>query len=460
MPLRDLFFGSLIFGMIPFILYAPWLGILGWYWIGLMNPHRLAWGPLETAPVAMAVALATLAGLLYARDKRLPPSTREVWLLLLLFVHWSVVTFLFAWEPEQAFTIWDSRMRILLMTFVTLVLIFSRERVTALLAVITLSIAFYGYKGGPHSLATGFSGMVLGPKDSFIGGNTDIGLALVMILPMAFVLARQVHQGRLALPVSIPWERLRRPLGLALYAGFWMTAIAIVGTHSRGAWLGLAAVAPFIFWRMRGKLTLVTLALLGVGVVGVTLPEPIVHEWESLVEYQQDDSAQGRFNAWNVSWNIALENPLTGSGFGTQGLPTPLWLSYYTGDDPHVQRRAVHSIYFQMLGNHGFLGLGLFLLLIASTLLTLNRLRRQAAQREETYWISEWSWALGVGIIGYCIAGAFLSLAYFDLFYAMTALAVIMRRELDDVLAREQHPAVALGPAGQPVRRHPSLQLR
>ncbi len=437
MDLRDIVFGIILIGSLPVILYRPWIGPLMWYWVGFFNPHQQAWGFFAGAQVALPVAFATLAATVYTREKRFPPMTREMWIIFLLVILFTVNTFAFAWLPDDAFSLWDQRMRIILMTVITVVLVWGRQRVMALLAMITLSIGFFGYKGGPYTISSGFGGMVLGPPGTFIGGNTDIGLALVMILPLTLILARQVYQGRFEIPMRIPgWDRFHRLAGLALYGGFWMTLISIVGTQSRGAWVGLACIWPFIFWRLRFKWAMIGAAVLAIGVAGVTVPDRIAHEWETLVEWEDDGSALGRLHAWDVAWNIAVEHPLTGAGFGAQRIDVHLWQAY--SSDGQGSPLAQHSIYFQMLAENGFLGLGLFLALIGLTLLTLNRLRREAAQHPDTLWISEWSWALAIGLIGYCVSGAFLSLAYFNLMYAFIALAIILRRELEDIRATER----------------------
>ncbi|SEO98141.1 putative O-glycosylation ligase, exosortase A system-associated [Aquisalimonas asiatica] len=440
--MRDIFFFIIIFGSIPLILYRPWFGIIMWYWVGLMNPHRLAWNFLQTMPVAMGVGIATLAALVITRDRRAPPLTRETVVLALFTLHFTITTY-FAWLPSDAFSLWEQRIKIVLMTFVTMMLIWGKQRTMAMMAIITLSIAYYGMKGGIHSLSNGFGGMVIGPQGTFIGGNTDIGLAMVMTLPLVLVLARQVHRGEFELPFKLAlYDKWHHVIGLGLYGVFWLQIASIIGTHSRGAWVGLAIIFPLLFLGMKRKLTMVTIAFLMIGVVGVAAPDRMINQYESLVNYDEDASAQGRFEAWEVSWNIAVENPLMGTGFGTQRLDPQLWQSYSNEPDPQGSSRAAHSIYFQVLGELGFVGLFLWLSFILFSIFTMLRLRRQGRLRPETYWISEWATALLLGLIGYLISGAFLSLGYFDLFFAMGAAAVIMRRELDDIQAARAKAAV------------------
>jgi probable O-glycosylation ligase (exosortase A-associated) len=334
-------------------------------------------------------------------------------------------------------------MKVLLFALLTPVLIHGRVRAEWLVIVVTGSIAFYGLKGGWFTVTTGGQSHVLGPSKSFISGNTNLGLALLMVMPLTLVLARQLVQGRLACLPHNAWTRLA---GWGSYLTFYLTGIAAVFTYSRGALLGLAAIAPFLFAKMRRKSMLVLVAVLAVTAIGVTVPDKLVNRAETIQTYEQDGSAMSRLQAWDVAFNIARENPLTGGGFRLAGIGTERWLSYtdirgfWTNS-----ARASHSNYFQVLGEHGFVGLGLYLGLLGSISLRLFRLARTAKRTPETVWIAEYAWGILVGVIAYAVAGAFLDMAYFTLFYAFVALTIVLRREYDRALAAQPQAEHASG---------------
>ena len=424
--MRDLLLLVILLASVPVVLYRPWVGILLWYWVGLMNPHRLTWGFMYDFQIAMLVAVVTLVGLIIAKDREPPPFTREVFLLC-AFGAWVTMTTYFAWVPDAAWEYWQQFMKILLFTVLTPILIHGRRRVELLFIVVAGSIAFYGLKGGVHFVSTGGGGHVLGPARSFISGNTNLGLALVMVLPLVLVLSRQFLQGRLT---CLPTWRWSRFAGWGGYATFWFTTLAILGTYSRGAFLGLVAVAPFILLKMQRKVLFSIVALFAVFVIGVTVPDRVVERAETIQAYEEDNSAMSRLQAWNVNWNIAAENPLTGAGFSLVLMGNERWLSYadFEGDWRRTAR-AAHSIYFQVIGHHGFVGLGIYLALLGAVVATLCKLMWRARRSTETVWISEYAWALLIGIVGYAVAGAFLDMAYFTLFYAFVGLTIILRRE-------------------------------
>ncbi len=41
--MRDFALGPIILAIAAYGLLHPWLGVLGWTWISIMNPHAYAW---------------------------------------------------------------------------------------------------------------------------------------------------------------------------------------------------------------------------------------------------------------------------------------------------------------------------------------------------------------------------------------------------------------------------------
>ncbi|MFP4244326.1 MAG: putative O-glycosylation ligase, exosortase A system-associated [Ectothiorhodospira sp.] len=438
--MRDLALFGIVMGLVPVILMRPWVGILGWYWVGLMSPQGLTWGFMRTFPLAVVIGGTTLVAVFLAKDRRPLPMTREM-LLLGLFLAWATVTSVFAVNPDGAWDQWIKLVKILAITFVAPMLIFGERRVVPLLLVMTGSIAFYGLKGGIFAILTGGQHQVLGPARSYIEGNTYVGMAMVMILPLILATARMLHHRWL--DWGIPrLQRWMRPLGWGAYATFWLTAIAILATYSRGAFLGILVIAPFLFLRMRRKGVLVALAFVLVSVVGVTVPDKLMDRWESIRNYHEDTSAMQRIQSWGVNWNMALERPLTGMGFANRNMGYDWWIQYAEFEGTWRFALSPHSTYFQLMGHHGFAGLGVYLLLIGTMLATLHRIQRTARRRTGQKWLEEYAWAVKVGLIGFLVAGAFLDMAYFELVYAFLALTVILRRELDEGVSPERAGAV------------------
>jgi probable O-glycosylation ligase (exosortase A-associated) len=167
-------------------------------------------------------------------------------------------------------------------------------------------------------------------------------------------------------------------------------------------------------------------------------------QWYSRINtvqtYEQDASAMGRINAWTMAFNLAKDRPL-GAGFESF---QPYLFSLYAPNPGDVHDS--HSIYFQMMGHHGFVGLALFLVLGLMTWRTASWIIRHARRVPEHRWASDLAAMVQVSLVGYASAGAFLGVAYFDLYYALITVVVLTKMVLlSDKAARKATPAV--GPA-------------
>ncbi|OGA98607.1 MAG: putative O-glycosylation ligase, exosortase A system-associated [Burkholderiales bacterium RIFCSPHIGHO2_12_FULL_61_11] len=406
--MRDLVLGPIIVALAAYSLLHPWLGILGWTWVSIMNPHAYSWH-LSSMPVAAAIAISILLGLLLTKDRRNFFLTRET-TLLMLFMLWMCITLPFSFYFDQSFDLWNRVMKIDLMVLVAMVVLYSKKHITMLAWVLAGSIGFFGVKGGLFTLATGGRHMVWGPEGSYIGGNNELALALVMIIP----LMRFLH-----LTTESVW--IKRGLVLSML----LCAAAALGSQSRGAFLAIAAMVSVLWWRSNKKIAVAGLLV----VAGVALLSFMPEQWwarmETIRTYEQDASATGRINAWWMAWNLAKAN-FFGGGFM---IYMPDLFALYAPDPLDVH--AAHSIYFMVLGEHGFVGFALFLLLWFFVWRSAGRLRIQGQALPQTQWLSHLGAMCQVSLAGYAVGGAFLSLSYYDLPYNILILVVLGCRWMD-----------------------------
>jgi len=406
--MRDYVFIAVIVVLCLVALRHPWIGILGWTWLSVMNPHALTWAA-ATMPVAAAVAGATLIGTLITSDPRRVIITPES-TLLALFMLWVCVTFAFSFSAEGSLEMFSRVMKIDLMILVTLVVLQSRRQIELFVWVVVLSLGFYGVKGGIFTILTGGVLRVTGPG-GFIGGNNEMALALIMVIPLMRFLQLEAR---------------RRWAKLAWTAAMVLTATAALGSQSRGALVALAGMAVYLWFKSPRKLAV------GVGIVlaGILVLGFMSQYWEKRMEtittYENDPSAMGRINAWWMTWNLAKDN-LMGGGFD---IYTRELFARYAPNPLDVH--AAHSIYFQVLGEHGFIGLFLFLLMWWFVWRSAAWLINEGARSEDTRWCRNLGAMCQVSLAGYFVGGAFLSLAYFDLPYDVLAMVVLTKRWMQD----------------------------
>ena len=416
--MRDLLLALIIFGTIPFIFMRPYLGLLVWSWISYMNPHRLAYGFAVSFPWVQLIAIVTLVSLFASREnKKIARSPVSV--LLFMFLAWTLFTSFFATVPDAAWEKWLEFAKILVMVFVTLMLVKDRERMHWLVWVIVISVGFYGIKGGVFTLTHGGSHNVLGPPGSFISDNNALALALCMVLP--FMRYLQLHS-------SSKFVKIGLGVGMAL------TGVGVLGTYSRGGLVGLAIVGIALLVKSRRKFTV----LVAVAVIGATAYQFMPPAWtarmDTLRDAQQTDSGETRIQSWVFAANVAIHRPLTGGGFDVYQSAS-MWSAYApAGSVP----RAIHSIYFRVLGEQGFAGLLLFLGLLFATWRNCTKVRKRTRGDPDQSQSFDLASMLQVSLVAFMASGAFLPMPYFDLIYQLMALSAVLA---SSVLNEIDHPA-------------------
>ncbi len=410
--MRDLVITLIVFGAIPFILARPWLGILMWSWLGYMNPHRLSWGFAFDFPFAQVTALATLLGFLFTTERRY--ITNSVVMAWALFCLWITLTTFFALDQQTAWQNWEQMIKVQLFAALTVILIHSRERLMMLVWVIVLSLGFFGFKGGLFVFRTSGENLVWGPPGSFIEDNNALALALIMTLPLMWFLYTEVAR-----------KAARWILGLTMV----LSAAAVLGSQSRGA--ALAGVGMLgALWlksapRFRWRLGLAALAI--APILLAVMPQEYFDRISSITEFEQDGSSMGRIRAWRAATDIALARPVVGGGFNS--IIEENYRRYAPEVAAEIDEFApdhfseAHSIYFKVLGDHGFMGLLLYLTLGVLAYRAAGRLGRGVGAGDAA-WASTLGSMIQVSFVGYAVGGAFLGLSYFDLYYCLISIVV------------------------------------
>lgn len=408
--MRDPILLAALVAVTPFILRDPFVGLLAWIWVTLLMPQREVYGVLAGAGINFYVAALTVVAWFFSREpKRLPPNLFV--LALALFAGWTCLTTWTAFDRAFSLVQWDRFIKTFILAIAVCSLANTKARIQAVVWMVVVSLGYYALKGGGFVVLTGGRSHVFGPESSILEDNNNLGLVLVCMLPLMNYL--RLTSARL-------------PVRLALLGPIFGAFLAIYGTYSRGALLTLGAALAVYAIRSRSGIVLVV--MIGVLATSVTamLPSKWTNRMSTIQTYNEDASFEGRVAAWKTSQAIAKDRPITGGGFSAVNLtkvarqyPTPGGLT--TG-------RAAHSIYYQVLGDHGFVGLGLYLLMIfaawVNTFMVLNTTR----DRPDLLWAKRLARMLQVSLTAFLVGGAALSMAYYDGVLVVMALSVCLLR--------------------------------
>ncbi|WP_421994059.1 putative O-glycosylation ligase, exosortase A system-associated [Roseococcus sp.] len=401
--MRDAAFIAVMLGLLPLAVFRPFVGVLLWCWISFMNPHRLVYGVAMELPWAVAVFAATLAGVVLSGEFQRLRFDALTALLVALLICITVTSVTALGVPADVWAKHDAVMKVILGLILTSALLTERKRIHALVWAMVISIGYYGVRGGIFAIMTGGNYRVWGPPQTMITDNNHLAAAMLVTLPLMNYLRLQSRH---------------RAVRIGLAVAMALTLLAVVGSYSRGALLGLCAVAALMWWRSHAKVvSAVVLAVVLTGAV-TFMPHQWMERMNSIGEYQADGSATERLVLWGISWKLAMERPLVGSGF-----TGPYTREVVDRVAPGGPARAVHSIWFELLGEQGFVTFAVWLAMTLTGAIWSQRLIRATRGRPDLAWAHDLGRMSQVSMVAYLVSGTFLSLSYWDFYW--TLLVVI-----------------------------------
>jgi probable O-glycosylation ligase (exosortase A-associated) len=293
------------------------------------------------------------------------------------------------------------------MTFLTIFLITTEDRLRTLIWVIVGSIGVYGVKGGIFTILTGGEYIVWGPSGTFIQDNNELALSILMVLPLC---------NYLRVTASNRWVKWLLLLAMILMV------FSVLGSRSRGCFVAGMAGAAYMWMKSHRKFWMAAGLLIVLGSMFAFAPEKWFDRMSTIQTYQEDGSAMSRINVWKFSINMANDR-VTGGGLDPF---SPATFSRYA-DDPSVVRSA-HSIYFGVLAEHGWPGLVMYVTLLFAAIAKLRKVGREFIVKDTEYnrKVGNLAFMLETSLVIFMIGGAFYSLAYFDLSWHLIAAAVIL----------------------------------
>lgn len=415
--MRSLLIFCEMLALLPIALVRPFVGVLIFCFISFANLHRLSWGFATELPWAYLAAIATLMGCVVAQEpKRLPVNATTV--LILAFIACITLTSMVALAPAGVvWTKWVAIAKVFFFLLVTAALLTDRYRVHALLWVMVISLGYYGVKGGGFTLLTAGGGRILGPPSSMIEDNNHLAAGLLVTLPiMNYLRLQSAH----------------RIVRIAVLLGMVLTLFSVIGSYSRGALIGLAAVSVVLWLRSPNKIVTGVVIVVTVAAAISVMPQEWIDRMQTLQEADQTSSGQSRLAMWHAAWNMAVARPFSGAGF--MGPYTASVIDVYA---PGTLPRAVHSIWFETLGEHGFATFAIWVAITGVAVLNTITIQRDSKGIPELQWCRDLARMAQVSIVAFVVAGSFLSLGYWD-FYFTFLVAIAATRMMVRQVVRER----------------------
>jgi len=425
---------SPFWGVFVYYLYAVLRPQFMWQW---SLPPGVSWSLYVAVPTIIAAVLGLHAGRYLEPEGQAEPEQQHeltgAHSVMLLFGVWIAITYVMAQDRNAAWPWFLEYIKIFIMYFVSWYIIRTPYQAWLLFVMAGLVLAYIAYEVNFLYIFNHY----LGIYHNGYGGldNNGAGLMLAMGVPLCWFCFEGFQK----------WWRW----GFVLLIPTLVHAALM--TYPRGAMLSLIVAVPVLLFRSRQRVRLTIALFLFIVLALPTLAGPEIRaRFMTLQDTAIDDSAKARRESWNAAFHIALDYPVFGVGVRNANL-----FSQRYGAD--MEGRTIHSQYFQILADNGFLGLGLYLTVLTTAWWALRRARRLVKDRQDAEARRTRAMAAGIecSLAVYCFGAIFLSVEVFELpylllFLAAQVAAVQRRAPVDEsanpsALATEQEASLEHG---------------
>ena len=423
--MRGVLFLFLYLSMLPAALSAAHVGVMFYIWASLISPNVFVFGILEQIPYGKIAIVVAVLAILTDKNRKKAYIDPFYMFALAFFLQCTLSFAASLTDGIQFFLVADRIWKIALLCLLMNPALRGRLQIHSVVLVIGLTMGVQGVMEGLKYLISG-GGHIMRPPGNF-GDNNTFGLLVLMTLPMLMYLFRYMVD---------PFVRL------AVAGGMLINILTVIGTGSRGAFLGILAITLTMIVQSKRRIsTLFVVAVIGIALAGF-VPSKVYERVDTIQTASEDGSLLGRVRAWKLNTLVALDRPLFGGGFSSMEDPM-VWRGYlpkfsamdFIPTGPPDLPRAAHSIYFQALGDIGFSGLFFYLGILVTSFLSLRKIRKMTDGNAALGWAYDLAGYLRLTMVAFVISGALLSVVYYELPFIMFTLISALRRTVLDELA-------------------------
>ncbi|MFN3818623.1 putative O-glycosylation ligase, exosortase A system-associated [Blastomonas sp.] len=437
--MRDLAFVGFLMAFLALGFKRPFIFVLAYAYVDIVAPQRLSYWMLNTVPISLIVFGLAFLGWLIADDKKDIRVSFRQGVMALLFVYCAYTTTV-ADFPIDAQGKWDWVWKALVFAMFLPLTLRTKLRIEALGLLMVLCACSIIITGGIKTLVSGGGYGVMRlliDDNSGLYEGSIISTVAICIIPLILWLSKY---GTVFPP---DWKTK----GFA-YALVVACMLIPVGTQARTGLVCLGVLAVLMLRFVRHRFLYAGLAA-ALAVVAVPfLPQSFTSRMATIGEYKADQSASTRVAVWAWTWQYVQSNPMGGGFEAYLQNKVKFDTVASTGDGTTTQvekqevtdaGRAYHSSYFEMLGEQGFPGLVMWLVIHLGGIWRMEVVQRLSRKRKraDEEWVVPLALALQNGQIIYMIGSLFVGIAFQPFIYMLIALQI----GLDTYLARRRKEA-------------------
>lgn len=424
--MRDLVFVAYLALMIGLAFKRPFLMVPIYLYIDIVSPQRLTYVLLNSVPISAIAFLLAFGAFLLVDDKR---DSRFSWrqALIIVLLVYCFYTTQHADFPLEAKEKWDWVWKSLIFGIFLPFTLRTRLRIETIILSIVLCVSSIIVTGG---IKTALSGGGYGQLNLMVDNNTGlyessiISTVAIAIIPLILWLARY---GTIIKPGRVMWAYSLALIGACL--------LIPIGTEARTGLLCIALLMLMMLYKAKRKL-LYTSGIVLMGLAAIPfLPASFTQRMDTIQNYQGDQSASTRLAVWKWTWDYVQLHP-GGGGFDAYRSNS------FTYDAVRIEKeggaskvvrmqitdkgRAYHNSYFEVLGEQGFFGLIIWLLIGGLTVIATHRIYKQYVKSEapDEQWIAPLAWALQQALFIYLLGAFFVGIAYQPVYFMIIGVHI------------------------------------
>lgn len=403
--ITDLFWLAILLCFFAFGLTRPHVALASVIWTDVLKPQDLSFSFLAGKPLSLIVTVFFLISMLINFKKIKRPTNLSPTIILLFFIFWITICNYYALFPIPAWFKYDFVIKTLVFCLFIPFVIQEKKHLEVVIGIFVASLSYYILTAGFRSiLGSGGYGVQLvytRAGDSGAAETSTLSMLSVMIIPLIFYL---IKYGESVKPNKI----IKWILIITVLCG----VASMVGTRARTGLVGFIALLAFFTYHYKHKMRIILALMLVAPLVYVNLPDDYVSRMNTIKSANDESSALGRIVVWRWTIDFAKERPIFGGGFSSY-MANAGQLGKYLDEGVWIDERgstgkAFHSIYFETLGETGYVGLMTYLYII----FMIWRLNLKSKRQSSEPSVQSLAVALNLCLIVYCACGAFIGIAF------------------------------------------------
>lgn len=417
-------------------LRAPFAFVLIYIWIEYFRPQEVAPAQFAWISISLTVGVFAAIGMIIAAQKNsFRPSVEFFWLLTLAL--WITLTTTWAVVPA-AWIKWDTAIKTVLFCALLSQLTWKAEQVEAILLAIIAGSAAQICSFGIKGLITGGGYQ---QELGVVGGNAGLAESSTLAVFSAAMVPFYwfIANNSILLRKNIV-------LRLAAISGTFLTVSAIIATNARAGLVSLVICGGLVLARSkRGFLSVLIIIALLIAAIPFIATTDWFARMNTLSSVRADDSSMQRVAVWSWTMDYVKSHPW-GGGFNVDQTNRFTVEAENEAGEVTISGKAFHSIYFEVLGEHGFLGFLLYFGLIGRVLFRLIKFQRSVKrENRKNNWGREFAIASLFSWAGLLVGCAFIGIAFmpFIFFFLVISLAILTVAKRAAIVVRPGHVPAA-----------------